>query len=104
MSIREFQLGNCHLAKYFRIITDENLTWKPHVLYLQKTLSTPAGIIAKMRLYYLKEKNLVALYYVFFHTYLMYGILGWGSATKTTLHPLQILQNKVMRIINKTTV
>ena len=57
-----------------------------------------------MRLYYLKEKNLVALCYVFFHTYLMYGVLGWESATKTTLHPLQILQNKVMRIINKTTV
>ena len=54
--------------------------------------------------YYLKEKNVIALYYVFFHTYLLYGILGWGSATKTTLHPLQILQNKVMRIINKTTV
>ena len=29
-------------------------------------------------------------------------ILGWGSATKTTLHPLQILQNKVMRIIKIT--
>ena len=53
--------------------------------------------------YYLKEKNIVALYYVFFHTYLQYGILGWRSATKTILHPLQILQNKVMRIINRTT-
>ena len=51
--------------------------------------------------YYLKEKNVLALYYVFFNTYLLYGILGWGSATKTILHPLQI---KVMRIINKTTV
>ena len=54
--------------------------------------------------YYVKEKNVVALHYVFFHTYLLYGILGWGSATKTTLHPLQILQKKVMRLINKTTV
>ena len=35
---------------------------------------------------------------------MLYGILGRGSVTKTTLHPLQILQNKVMRIINKTTV
>ena len=85
------------------MIIDENIDWKPHVHYLQKKLSTAAGIIAKMR-HYLKEKNVVALYYVFFHTYLLYGILGWGSATKTTLHPLPILQNKVMRIINKTTV
>ena len=90
-SIRGIQLGNCHLG----VIIDENLNWKPHVLSLQKKLFTAAGIIAKM-CYCLKEKNLVALYYVFFHTYLLYGILGWGSASKTTLHHLQILRNKVI--------
>ena len=97
VSIRGIQLGNCHLAKYLGVIIHENLNWKPYVQYLQKKLSTAAGIIAKMP-YYLKEKNVVALYYVFFHTYLLNGILGWGSATKTTLQPLQVLQNKVMRI------
>ena len=64
VSIRGIQLGNCHLAKYLGVIIDENLNWKPYVLYLQKKLFAAAGIIAKMH-YYLKEKNLVALYYVF---------------------------------------
>ena len=81
MSIRGIQLGNCHLAKYLGIIINENLNWKPHVQYLQKKLSTATGIIAKMR-YYLKEKNVVALCYVFFHTYLLYGILGWEVQLK----------------------
>ena len=64
VSIRGIQLGNCHLAKHLGVIIDENLNWKPYVLYLQKKLFAAAGIIAKMH-YYLKEKNLVALYYVF---------------------------------------
>ena len=104
VSVGGIQLGNCHLAQYLGVIIDENLNWKPHVQYLQKKLSTAAGIITKMR-YYLKEKKMLwRCITFFFHTYLLYGILGWGSATKSTLHPLQILQNKVMRIINKTTV
>ena len=65
VSTHGIQLANCHVAKYLGLIIDGNLNWKPHILYLQKKLSTAAGIIAKMR-YYLKEKNLVALYYVFF--------------------------------------
>ena len=33
----------------------------------------------------------------------MVYILGWGSATKTTLPPTLILHNKVLRIMSKTT-
>ena len=45
------------------------------------------------------------MYYAFFYSPILYGILGWGSATKTTLTPIQILQNKVglLRIMNKST-
>ena len=38
-----------------------------------------------------------------FFSQILYGILGWGSATKTTLTPIQILQNKALRIMNKST-
>jgi len=30
---------------------------------------------------------------------MLYGILGWGYAAKTTLQPIQVLQNIVLRII-----
>ena len=52
--------------------------------------------------HYLNIKNLLALYYVFFHSHILHGILGWGSATITALKPIQILQNKALRIMNKT--
>ena len=32
--IRRIQLGNCHLAKYLRVIINENVNWKSLVLFL----------------------------------------------------------------------
>ena len=43
------------------------------------------------------------MYYVFFYSHILYGTLGWGSATDTALKPIQVLQNKVLRIMNKIT-
>ena len=43
------------------------------------------------------------MYYVFFYSHILYGILGWGSATDTAFKPIQVLQNKVLRIMNKIT-
>ena len=50
---------------------------------------------------YPNQKNLINMYYVFFYSQILYGILGWGSASQTRKRPIQILQNKVLRIINK---
>ena len=52
---------------------------------------------------YLNKQNLLALYYTFFYSHILYGILGWGSVSETEIKPIQILQNKVLRIINKST-
>ena len=68
----------------------------------KKVISQSVGIIAKMRKY-LDNTNLVALYYSFFFSHILYGILVCGSATKSTIKPLQTLQNKVLKIINKST-
>ena len=60
------------------------------------------GLIAKMRKYF-SNKNLILLYYAFFYSHVLYRILGWGSATKSAIMPIQILQNKAIRIISNST-
>ena len=102
VSVRGIGIKKCCTAKYLGVILDENLNWKAYVKYLQKKLSSAVGIIAKLR-HYLNHKNLLSIYYAFFYSHILYGILGWGSATKTTLTPIQLLQNKVLRIMNKST-
>ena len=50
-------------------------------LYMSiKKLSCAVGIIAKLR-HYLNPKSLLSVYYAFFYSHILYGILGWGSAT-----------------------
>ena len=102
MILKKIELQKCQSAKYLGIIPDENLTWEPHIQYVEKKLPQAVGIIAKMR-HYLNHKNLITLYYVFFYSHLLYGILGWGCASQTRKKPIQILQNKVLKIINKST-
>ena len=101
VTIKGIELEKCQSAKYLGIILDENMNWEPHIQFLGKKLSQAVGIIAKMR-HYLNQKNLINLYYVFFYSQILYGILGWGCASQTRKRPIQILQNKVLRIINKT--
>ena len=55
--------------------------------------------MTKMRKY-LSNKNLLLLYYAFFYYHVLYGIL---SATKSAIMPIQILQNKAIRITNNST-
>ena len=37
-TIKGIELQKCQSAKYFGIILDENLTWKPHIQYLEKKI------------------------------------------------------------------
>ena len=99
VNVRGIKIDRCFATKYLGVLLDENLSWKPHITYLQKKLSQSVGIIAKMR-EYLDNTNLLPLYYSFFFSHILYGILGWGSATKSAIRPLQTLQNKVLKIIS----
>ncbi len=42
------------------------------------------------------------LYYSMTYPYLTYGVLLWGSASKTSLKPIEIMQKKSLRIIANT--
>ena len=45
---------------------------------------------------------MLQLYYSFFHSHLQYGILFWGSTSKTYLSKIKKLQNKAIKVIGGT--
>ena len=94
------KLERCKTAKYLGVILDEKLNWEPQIKHLKQKLLQSLGIIAKMR-HYLNQKNMISIYYAFFYSHILYGILGWGSATQARKKSLQILQNRVLRVLNK---
>ena len=46
---------------------------------------------------YVPLSTLKSFYFSLFHSQLQYSLLNWGRATKTHLHKLEILQNKIIR-------
>ena len=55
-------------------------------------------MICKLR-YYVTHPILIQLYYSLIYPFLTYGIIFWGQTYMTTLHSLNLLQKKPMRLI-----
>ena len=87
-------------VKYLGVMLDENITWSEQVEYLSAKLSRYAGIFSKLR-YYLNKEVLIRVYHALFNSHLHYGILCWGSTSKSNLSRLQVLQNRAIRNIAK---
>ena len=49
--------------------------------------------------HYICQKPLLMLYYSLVSSHTQYGILVWGSTNHSILHPLQVLQNQIIKII-----
>ena len=82
--------------RYLGIYLDNKLSWKSHIEILSTKLSKICGIIYKLR-HYVPLSTLKSVYFSLFHSQLQYSLLNWGRATKTHLHKLEILQNKIIR-------
>ena len=67
------------VIKFLGVLLDENFTWKNHIDYIQKKISTNVGLLYQSR-YFLDEKITKQLYFSFINSYLNYGNIAWGEA------------------------
>ena len=66
--------------------------------YLVYKFANAARILSKMR-HYVNKKTLVKLYYSFTYSHLKYGILAWGNAANNLLQKVQVVQNRIIQIM-----
>ena len=78
---------------------NDNSKWNDHVKHLCKKVSQMCGLFCYLR-HYVRQNILFMLYNSFASSHLLYGILTRGSTNNTVLHPIQVLQNKIVRIIS----
>ena len=57
-------------------------------------------IFAKIR-NKMNTKTLLMVYYAFYHSLINYGIIAWGAAGKTLLRPVQRIQDRIIKLINR---
>ena len=65
-------------VRFLRVLLDETLSWKPHLVELSRKLARSVGNFYKLR-YYVSLDALKSVYYALFHPFLTYGIVVCGS-------------------------
>ena len=80
------------------VLIDSKLSWKHHVSKISNTISRSLGIMYKLQPF-LPLKIMKNVYYSLIYSHLVYGIEVWGSACKTELNKLLVLQKRAMRLL-----
>ena len=80
-------------SKFLGVIIDDKLNWKDHVSFVCRKVARGLGVIIKARKV-LRNESLKNLYYSFIYPYLIYYNQVWGSACKTNIESLFILQKR----------
>ena len=86
-------------SKYLGVLIDDKLYWKHHINQLNTKISKSIGILYKLR-HLIPKSTLVTRYNSFIQSHVLYGLLNWGCANKTTLEPLKITLRKAVRVID----
>jgi len=93
------ELERVCFIKYLGIYLDQHLRFDKQINFLNSKIARFSGLFYKLR-NLLDLKTLIQIYYSLVYPHLIYGILSWGTASTTILKRLQIIQNKIIKIIN----
>ena len=85
-------------SKLLGVIIHDKLNWRDHVSFLCRKVARGLGVINKARKV-LQKESFVSLCYSFIYPYLISCNQILGSACKTHIEPLFILQKSALRII-----
>jgi hypothetical protein len=90
-------LLNDHV-KYLGMNIDYKLDFSQHIKLICSKISKSCGVLYRLSSF-VPHKVLITLYYNLVYPYILYGILSWGSAADVHMHPLFLLQKKIIRIV-----
>ena len=85
-------------VKYLGVLIDYELSWKNHINLICLKISRTVGILAKLR-HSIPLRPLLNIYQALINPYLYYGICAWGSAPKTYLNKILLIQKRALRLI-----
>ena len=84
--------------KYLGVVIDSTLSWKQHINAISKKNSRSIGIMYKLRPY-LPLQIMKNLYYSLVYSHIVYAIEVWGSAFKTDITKILVLQKRALRLM-----
>jgi len=101
LKIDSYAINRVPNIKFLGVIIDEKLEWSPHIEELKANLRRLVGIFYKISPN--TPYNIMKLlYFALVHSKLIYGIEIYANTYLTNLHDLIILNNRILRITQKT--
>ena len=99
------KIGNTAIAaansiKYLGVLFDDKLSWDKRIQHVISKLSSAIGILHKLK-FYAPPSLLEKVCYGIVYPHLSYAITTWGKAASTRLNKIQVMQNRLVRIITK---
>ena len=99
LHINEKKLNEKTSAKYLGLIFYNKLLWYHHLDHVASKLTKSNGLLAKLR-HFIPPTKFNMLYNALIQPHLDYGSLCWSSAAHSTLHHIEKLQNKSIRLLH----
>lgn len=98
ISLNGISIERVSWTKYLGLVVDDKLDWNNHISEMyDKTIPFIAAIF-KCR-DYLTKKSKMNIYNSFFLSRLRYMLPVWGTCGRTNFNKVQILQNKILKIL-----
>ena len=91
-------INRCNSIKYLGVILDEHLDWNEHIHDLCNKLKRYFKTFYCIRRY-LNIDQVKTIYYALIYSRIKYGISVFGTACKKKLTKIQILQNKLLKVL-----
>ena len=99
--IKGMQLKRVKKCKHLGIIIDENLTWRDHIINIQKKTGTGLHMLKTVKQHVNKDTVLLEMIYnAIVSSHLNYCDIVWDNCGVTLLNKLQKIQNRGARVIN----
>ena len=77
-----YEIKRAESIKFLRVLLDENLSWKPHIKYIENKIAKNIGLLFKAKSF-LNKQSLLSLYYSYIQSYINYAIVACGSTCMT---------------------
>ena len=94
------KIENVKSFKYLGIILDQRLNFSEHSNIIQKKLNQFTAMFYRLRKF-LKVSQKIRVYKTYVQPMIQYGVLAYGSTTKSILQPLDNKVNRLLRITFK---
>ena len=95
------KLNSVDYYKYLGVTFDSLMKWEKHIKHLTKTRYL-IFVMNKLK-YQLLPTTLVSIYYALFNSIASYGIVAWGGTYKKYIKPINSIQKRLSKIIDKST-